>query len=199
MWYYPVMHYDQRPSYKSFGQLMTAEFYVGKEKIFPTKYFGYHAAKDLETLPGEENAAVEVYAIGDGKILFLGSVTGYGGVILESLDNTNNTALYGHVKIASAEVKQGEQVKAGQKMVALGDAFSSETGGERKHLHFGIYKGQDIYYRGYEPTLAQLKSRWEDPDNFLRPNPPWWQTVIDRLQVWLKSLRALNQGGKNSG
>lgn len=166
-WYYPVENYSQRVSYKGFGQYISADFYIGKGNLFPNKFIGYHAGKDLEILPGEENQPVPVYAVGDGKIIFMGPVSGYGGVILESLDNTNNTALYGHIKLAGAKVKDGETVQAGEELTILGQEFSAETGGERKHLHLGIYKGQDLYFHGYEPTLTQINNRWVNPDEFL--------------------------------
>lgn len=192
-WYFPLAGYSQRQSYKGFGQLMTSEFYVGKEKLFPTKYLGYHAAKDLEIMPGEENKPVEIYAIGDGKILFLGSVSGYGGVILESLDKTNNTALYGHLKLSQAEVKTGQQVSAGQKLTILSDGFSRETGGERKHLHFGIYNGLDKYFHGYEINFTTLNNKWVDPDKYLQANQAqeivkesWLSLVIQKLMERFK-------------
>jgi hypothetical protein len=58
--------------------------------------------------------------------------------------------------------------KFGQRITYLGDAFSEETGGERKHLHFGIHKGIDLYFLGHEQTKEDLNLNWEDPTKFLR-------------------------------
>jgi hypothetical protein len=49
----------------------------------------------------------------------------------------------------------------------LGDAFSAETSRERKHLHFGIYKGRDLYFRGHESSKELLLAKWEDPTRYL--------------------------------
>ena len=197
-----MTNYVQRIQYKDFGQNITAQYYVGKEKLFPNKFTGYHAAVDLETLPGEENQPVAVMAIGEGKILYLGPVAGYGGLILEKLDKSPDTALYGHVKLSSTKFKAGDQVAVGQTLVYLGDAFSGETGGEHKHLHFGIYSGSDLYFRGYEQTLAQLNARWINPTKFLADRisiPPTPTTPTSQskpqLSLWQIILRFFHLRG----
>jgi len=137
-WFSPISDYSERNQYKSFGQYFDKSSYIGREDLFPTQFTGFHAAADLEILPGEENKDVPVYAVTDGKISFKGVVGGYGGVILLDMSNDSRTALYGHLKLSSSPLKAGDQVKAGQFLANLGKAFSNETGGERKHLHFGI-------------------------------------------------------------
>lgn len=77
------------------------------------------------------------------------------------------TALYGHIKISNLKFKVGNKVEAGKVLTYLGDEFSSETSKERKHLHFGIYKGTDIYFKGHEPSRDALYQRWEDPNKYL--------------------------------
>jgi len=111
---------------------------------------------------------VPVYAVADGKITFAGPVGGYGGLILLDIANDSHTALYGHIRLSSLQVKTGDSVKAGQELAVLGKPFSSETGGERKHLHFGIYNGKGVYYRGYEPSESALRSKWIDPAAYLK-------------------------------
>lgn len=167
-WYYPLENFSARSSDKGFGQYFDKKWYVGKTDRFPIQFTGYHAAADLEIFPNEKNQSVPVYSITDGQIIYAGSISGYGGIILENLSNTSLTAIYGHVKISSFTVKVGDTISAGTKLGVLGDAFSNETGGERKHLHFGIYKGQDSYFRGYEDSLVSLNKRWENPIDFLR-------------------------------
>lgn len=166
-WYFPVSQFTTRQSYKSFGQYIDKNFYIGKTDLFPNQFIGYHAAIDLEIFPGELNLSVPVYAVADGKVVYAAPVSGYGGLILLQLTGTGDTALYGHVKLINLPFKVGDMVVAGTRLTYLGDAFSSQTGGERKHLHFGIYKGTDLYFRGYEPTPAALNFRWLNPTDFL--------------------------------
>lgn len=167
-WYFPVGNYEGREQYKSFGQYFDKSFYAGKESLFPAQYTGFHAAADLEILPGEETKEVPVYAVTDGKISFSGMVGGYGGVISLDMANDPHTALYGHLKTGSSPFKAGDSVKAGQFLANLGKAFSSETGGERKHLHFGIYNGKSAYFKGYETSQQAIQNKWVDPGTYLK-------------------------------
>ena len=167
-WYYPIDHYYQRQTIKSFGQLINDNFYQGKESLFPfNRFYGYHAGIDLESFPQELDQKVPLYAIGDGTISYIGSLPGYGGVILEQLDLENATALYGHVKIQNLNYKVADKVKAGKILTYLGDAFSTETSKERKHLHFAINIGTDLYFHGHEQTLEILSAKWLDPNIYL--------------------------------
>jgi len=168
-WYFPMTRYQERIRVKDFGQYIDDSFYIGKENLFPfNKFYGYHAGVDLEVFPEEKDSLAPVYATGNGKIVFVGSLKGYGGVILELLDETNHTVLYGHVKILNIPIKNGQSVKAGDIITYLGGGFSSETSKERKHLHFGIHKGKGQYFKGHENTLENLRARWENPTTFLK-------------------------------
>jgi|GEM_PF-4763904 len=167
-WYFPMDNYFERQSVKGFGEYIDDNYYIGKEKLFPyNKFYGYHSGVDLEIFNNELNKKVPVYAIYSGKILFIGIVSGYGGVILLNIDGENKTALYGHIKINDLKYKVNDKVSSGEILTYLGDAFSNETGRERKHLHFAIYKGNDLYFRGYEDTLLRINEKWEDPNIFL--------------------------------
>lgn len=166
--YFPVEDYNERLTVKKFGQNIDANFYRGKEAFFPTKFFGLHAADDLEIFLGEEDEDVPVYAVAGGTVSFMGSVIGYGGVILISIGGENLTVLYGHIGLRDTEVKTGATVKPGQLIAYLGKGFSSETSGERKHLHFALQKSKNQYFRGHEPSQASLNKNWINPQNFLR-------------------------------
>lgn len=167
-WYYPMTNYGQRTSVKQFGQKIDDSFYKGKESLFPFNHFyGYHAADDLEYTVSEKEEKTPFYAVTTGKIVYIGSLDGYGGVILEQIGD-GHTALYGHVKISDLTFKTGDTVQGGTALSYLGDAFSSETSRERKHLHFGIYKGSDLYFHGHESTEKVLNRRWVDPTEFLK-------------------------------
>lgn len=167
-WSYPLYNTLQRENYKTFGQYINSEFYKNKDNLFPAKYYGYHAGTDFEISPQELDKKIPVFAIYSGTITFIGNVQGYGGLILEELDNKNLTALYGHLNIKNTELKVGDKVKTGKQISYLGKAFSDETGGERKHLHFAIYKGDGQYFKGYEENKNDLNQKWIDPVEFLK-------------------------------
>ncbi len=168
-WYYPMDKYKERITVKNFGTFIDSNFYKGKEKLFPhNKFYGYHAAVDLDTDKEEKNINVPVYAVHSGTIVYVGSLDGYGGVILERLQGEERTALYGHVKISNLGIEIGDEIKPGQIITYLGDEFSKETSGERKHLHFGIYKGADLYFHGHESSQLVLLKKWEDPTEYLK-------------------------------
>ncbi len=169
-WYFPMADYAKRITVKSFGTLVDEAFYKGKEALFPfNRFSGYHAGVDLEVLP-DDPERVPVYAVAKGKITYIGTLSGYGGIILLALAGEDHTALYGHVKITGLRLKTGDVVPAGDVLTYLGDAFSKETSKERKHLHFGIYKGVDRYFRGHEPSWASLISKWMEPTEYLEKN-----------------------------
>ena len=169
--FYPITHTQERITLKPYGTFVDAAFYKNKEDLFKSaRPQGYHTGADFEILEGEQNKPIPVYAVGDGKILYAGDVNGYGGVILLSLKNNSQTAIYGHIKTTGISIKKGDTISAGTVLTYLGNAFSDETGEERKHLHFGIYNGTDIYFTGHEKTKENLLKKWVDPIQFLREN-----------------------------
>jgi murein DD-endopeptidase MepM/ murein hydrolase activator NlpD len=171
-WYFPMDKYYARQSLKGFGDFIDDNFYKGKEELFPyNRFYGYHSAVDLEVFPDEINKKVPVYAVTSGTIVYIGMLSGYGGVILLRPDNENCTVLYGHVKIKGLSFKVGDHIntEAGPVVLTyLGDRFSSETSKERKHLHFGIHKGTDLYFRGHEISPARVAQKWYNPNDFLK-------------------------------
>jgi len=75
------------------------------------------------------------------------------------------------VKIESLSFKVGDHIDTDSNPVILtylGDQLSAETSKERKHLHFGIYKGTDLYFVGHESSLTKLEKRWLNPNTFLK-------------------------------
>ena len=171
-WFFPMDKYQERQTVKAFGQLIDDKFYIGEEALFPfNRFYGYHAAVDLEAFPEEKDEKVPVYAIASGTITYIGRLPGYGGVILQKLDGENLTALYGHVKITGLQFKVGDHINLDSTpklLTYLGEGFSEETSKEREHLHFGIYKGTDRYFRGHEKTLSGIRSKWLDPSQLLK-------------------------------
>lgn len=221
-WYFPIDKYYERQTVKAFGDFIDDNFYKGREALFPyNRFYGYHAAVDLETFSDEKKPDTPVYAVYSGAITYIGTLSGYGGVILEKLDGQNATALYGHVQIASTHFKVGDQINSDTKpvfLVNLGNEFSSETSGERKHLHFAVHKGTDLYFHGHEQSLAILNAKWFNPNDYLKekgavspaqqltspekssqvsptpqnnqasPQPPKSQNIFVRFFNWIASL-----------
>lgn len=160
---YPISNFETGIIYKPFG------FYVipATSPVQPERFSGYHTGADIEAAEGLDD--VWVYAIADGEILSLRDVDGYGGIIQIKYEINDEiyTALYGHLDINSALVAVGNEISAGDQLAILGDAYSSETDGERKHLHFSLKPGLDYDLRGYVENEQTLEE-WIDPEEFIR-------------------------------
>lgn len=161
----PIADYFNRVTKKPFGIYITPQ----NSPVHPEKFAGYHTGADAETTPSETSVDVPIFSIADGTVVFADHVNGYGGmmVIQSSVGGETITALYGHLRISAFTKKRGETVTRGEQMAVLGTGYSTETDGERKHLHLGIIKGTNINYQGYVDTQPQL-SAWEDPVTWLK-------------------------------
>lgn len=137
--------------------------------ISPEKFTGYHTWTDFETFPTEKNTEVSVRAICDGPILLKKWATGYGGVVAQrcQLDKKTVTVVYGHLKLASISASINAELQTGDIIGILGKWYSSETDGERKHLHLSIHEWSTINIRGYVTTSEGLKE-WKDPMKYLK-------------------------------
>lgn len=137
--------------------------------VSPEKFRGIHTGVDFEAFAEEADAPVAVYAICEGKLLRKQQARGYGGMLVQSctLNKQPITVVYGHVSLASVTAKVGGTVSQGEQLAVLGRGYSSETDGERKHLHLGIHKGAAVDTRGYVATEGELK-KWVDVMEFLR-------------------------------
>lgn len=156
----PVTDFFARVMKKHFGQYITPQ----NSPIQPERFRGYHTGADAETTPAEATVDLPVFAFAVGTVVFVGHVNGYGGVIMvrATVNTETITALYGHIRLTSVTVRKGDSVIRGERLAVLGTGFSSETDGERKHLHFGLLKGAVINYRGYVRAKSEL-SAWLDP------------------------------------
>jgi murein DD-endopeptidase MepM/ murein hydrolase activator NlpD len=132
--------------------------------VQPERFQGYHTGTDFEIFPEELNVDVPVHAICSGKIAVKRTASGYGGVLVQScaLNNQPITVIYGHLKLASITKNAGDNLATGDEIGILGKAYSTETDGERKHLHLGIHKGASISILGYVQSQSEL-SEWIDP------------------------------------
>jgi hypothetical protein len=156
----PLERPAERVTKKPFGIYITPK----TSPVQPEKFQGYHTGKDFEIFPEELNADVAVHAICSGKIAVKRTASGYGGILVQNctLDNQPITVIYGHLKLTSITKNAGDTLSAGDEIGILGKAYSSETDGERKHLHLGIHKGNAINILGYVQSKSQL-SGWIDP------------------------------------
>lgn len=150
---FPIDNFFQRLTKKPFGIYVTPK----NSPVQPEKFTGYHTGDDIEY--GDVAGEVRVYAVANGQIIHSGWVSGYGGFI--AIQHTNFISVYGHLNPSSL-IANGTVVKKGQQIGILGDAFSTQTDVERKHLHFGIVKGHKLDFRGYVQTTSEL-SLWLNP------------------------------------
>lgn len=156
-YYEPVAEFKKRITKKKFGTYITPE----NSPVQPERFSGYHTGVDVEYQ--DVTSTVNVHAIADGTVLYSGWVSGYGGVTLltHKINGANHTVLYGHLAPNSL-LAAGTQVKANQVIGHLGKNHSTETDGERRHLHFTILSDNRQDFRGYVSTKEQL-SGWLNP------------------------------------
>ena len=132
--------------------------------ISPERFRGYHTGDDLETTSDETKSDTPVSAACEGKLLVKKWASGYGGIAVESciLDETSVTVIYGHLRLSSIKPAIGSTLKQGETFALLGTGYSTETDGERKHLHFAIHRGTTINILGYVQDKTSL-TQWMDP------------------------------------
>ena len=161
----PISNALSRITKKPFG------IYVDPKNspVSPERFTGFHTGVDFETESSEANVDVPIYAICDGKILQSKFGNGYGGMVVESctLDNSPITVVYGHLRLSSVKTKIGETISSGEFLADLGTGYSTETDGERKHLHLGIHKGSTPNTSGYVSNKNDL-SNWIDIEQYLK-------------------------------
>ncbi len=156
-------------SKKPFGIFITP----ANSPVTLEKFTGYHTGVDLE-IPEtvSTTALIPVVAIADGVVERSGKAEGYGGVVAirHQIGDDSYLAIYGYLN-PKPPIKVGARVKAGQVIGVLGKAFSSQTSGERRHLHFGLYRGEDINIAGYVQQESDLQN-WLDPLKFFAERMP---------------------------
>lgn len=150
---FPVDNFFQRLTKKPFGIYITPK----NSPVQPEKFTGFHTGVDIEY--SDVDGQVKVSSIANGEVIYSAWVSGYGGFI--AIQHTTFISVYGHLNPTSL-LKTGTIVKKGQNIGTLGDAYSQQTDGERKHLHFGIVKGHKLDLRGYVQDQSEL-SLWTDP------------------------------------
>ncbi|MCL5794929.1 MAG: M23 family metallopeptidase [Patescibacteria group bacterium] len=153
----PIADFKARITKKPFGIYITPQ----TSPVQPERFTGYHTGVDVEYQ--DISADVPVYAIVDGKVVLSERASGYGGVfvIQASIDGKEHNVLYGHIRPSSLP-NVGQIYKNGEQLAVLGTGYSSETDGERRHLHFAVLSDIRTDIRGYVQNQSQL-SGWIDP------------------------------------
>ena len=152
----PIAQFKERITKKYFGTYVTPQ----NSPIQPEKFKGFHTGVDVEYQ--DISVDVPVYAIADGTILTARFASGYGGlVVVRHLINSQTYyVIYGHLRPTSLP-KPNTIIKRGEQLGLLGTGYSSETDGERRHLHFGVATSNTIL--GYVNSKTELDKTWIDP------------------------------------
>ncbi len=156
----PLDRCGDRVSKKPFGIFITPD----TSPVQPERFGGFHTGTDFEIFATQKDERVFVEAVCDGRVVYEGFVAGYGGVLVEEcvFDDETVTVLYGHLAAPDILFHKDDKVITGAKIGGLGNDRTSETDGERKHLHLSVKKGTHIDFRGYVTTEEELK-KWIDP------------------------------------
>jgi len=127
----PTDGFKNRITKKPYGIFITPQ----TSPVQPDKFTGFHNAVDIEY--GDVSVDVPVRAIANGTIILSRYASGYGGVIVikHEINNQSLVALYGHLD-PEQMLPEGTNVTLGQKIGILGDGYTHETDGARKHLHY---------------------------------------------------------------
>lgn len=146
----PISRAASRVTKKPFG----IEIHPATSPVPNDKFNGFHVGVDFETFPEEQDVDVPISAICDGPLRFKEYAKGYGGVAVQAcvLDGQDVSVIYGHLNIDSVAPKAGQKLAQGDFIGDLGQGYSTQTDGVRKHLHLGIHKGLADDIRGYVPT-----------------------------------------------
>ncbi|MCX6796232.1 MAG: M23 family metallopeptidase [Candidatus Falkowbacteria bacterium] len=163
----PLDQSKERVTKKTFGMYITP----ATSLVQLERFQGYHTGVDFEIFPNELTTDVAVRAVCSGTLKLKETASGYGGVAVANctLDKKPITVIYGHLKLASIKIKEGESIIAGETIGILGANKSVETDGERKHLHLSFHLGADVNIKGYVSSPAEL-SNWLDPCQYVCNN-----------------------------
>ncbi|MES2223778.1 MAG: M23 family metallopeptidase [Patescibacteria group bacterium] len=161
----PISDASSRITKKHFGTYVTPK----NSPVSPEVFTGFHTAVDFETFPSEKDIDVPIYVICSGKILVKRVANGYGGMVVQScaLQGSPITVVYGHLRLADMKAIVGDTLKSGEFLTNLGTGYSTETAGERKHLHLGIHKGATPDTRGYIANKSDLQN-WIDFEPYVK-------------------------------
>lgn len=161
----PVPDFIQRITKKPFGLYVDPD----NSPIQPERFTGYHTGVDAEFT--DTAADVPVNSIADGRIISARRSNGYGGVVVieHVINHQPHLVIYGHLDPARS-IKENSSIMAGETIGYLGRDQSTETDGERKHLHLAILTGTKLDLRGYVSNQVDL-ANWLNPQTLYPPLP----------------------------
>lgn len=161
----PIEPASERVLFKSFG----TEVSPSDSPVQPERFRGYHTGTDFEAFDHERDSEVAVFAICNGRLLRKSTAAGYGGYAVQAcrINGQDVTVVYGHLRLSSISARISDEITAGERLGVLGNGFSSETDGERKHLHLSIKKGTRIDIRGYVQNKNELDG-WIDYSDLVK-------------------------------
>lgn len=153
----PTTGFKARATKKLFGTYVSP----GHSPISPERFQGYHTGTDAEY--GDIKSDVAVHTIAAGKVIAAQYVSGYGGAVAirSRIDGANRVVIYGHLD-PNRLPAVGRNLSQGQQFAYLGVGYSSQTDGERKHLHLAILRGDSLDWRGYVQSRSELNA-WLNP------------------------------------
>lgn len=156
----PIDHALSRITKKDFGIKISP----GHSPVPNDRFSGYHTGVDFETTPDEANKNVAVNAVCVGPLHIKEWAKGYGGVVVQECSLAGSTiyVVYGHLNVDSVTAKVGDILAPGDYLGNLGEGYSHQTDGVRKHLHLSIYKSEPLDIRGYVPEEQDL-TKWLNP------------------------------------
>lgn len=156
--YQPIKNFYKNQTVNVYGTYVTSG-----------RFNGFHTGVDIEVDPADLNQDVPVYAFYDGVVELAEFASGYGGVVAiwHQIGPQKYLGVYGHLRLKGVKVRSGQKVYSGDLIGYLGTSLSSETDGERKHLHFDLHKGAVVDIRGYVNAQREL-SAWANPDVLLK-------------------------------
>ena len=164
----PIKNTALRPVLLGFGRYVTPDS-VSNPINPPERFTGYHVGADFEVTNDELTTDVRVYAICAGDVAYSGFAEGYGGLLIQRCEFNGSpiTVLYGHLSLKDLPAK-ASFLQAGKQIGKLAPARSTDSDGNRKHLHLGIRRGKEIDFRGYVQTSGDIVS-YIDPLNAFPP------------------------------
>lgn len=137
---FPVENYSERANYN--------------------RFHGYHVGEDLEaqepTFENMPGSYATVQSIAEGVVTYADWVAGYGGVMVVNHAALSVSAVYGHLNPEAFRANVGDRVEKGQVLGFLG-VEGPQTDNERSHLHFALYKGEDVRLKGYVASPEELE------------------------------------------
>jgi murein DD-endopeptidase MepM/ murein hydrolase activator NlpD len=161
----PISNALNRVTKKHFG----LEIHPETSPVKNDRFNGFHVGTDFETTPAEQDIDIEIFAMCDGPLIAKNFAKGYGGFALQAckLDGEDIQVIYGHMDLASITIENGARIMRGETIGVLGQGYSPETDGVRKHLHLGIHHGTSTDIRGYVQKPEEIGD-WLDPVDYIK-------------------------------